>query len=334
MRRHAKQIPLARTNLDRLIASLGVNGPTSWPRPLSPAFEILTVKLDVEEQGARDLLIEAVSAAHVCARAVDAMVMAQSREASRANAHKALIRLGKCAQRAPAELRRHLDRAVRTVLSRGTIDAVDVQRLIHRTGQVFRKFRKVAAAETALKAMGFSDAPKQREAVLATDIEAMHPVVHLRAVDALQNLSMEDHGSWSACRVFEVLAAAVSTSNADHVGTEVSDLFVKYVERVAHVWKVYGIKPSRARHPLHPEYTSRFHKFCDLVLMAFIDPGSLRHDGDLTQVRQRIRTAHFELPVEWRSEVSSSLRWRDHQWLISDDHLKRALAQKSLLETP
>jgi hypothetical protein len=52
-----------------------VAAPTSWPRHLAQAFEILN---KIDEQRARDLLIEAVGAADACVRAIDGRVTACS----------------------------------------------------------------------------------------------------------------------------------------------------------------------------------------------------------------------------------------------------------------
>jgi hypothetical protein len=331
VRRHARPVPLARINLGRLRANLRVAAPASWPRHLAQAFEILN---KIDEQRARDLLIEAVGAADACARAIDSRVTACSREEARNKAEKALARLARCAGRAPAELRRRLDRMVKTVLSRGMCDAGDLQRLVHRTGQILRKIRNVATAATALRAMGFPDSPDQRAVVLVTHIEALHPAVRRRAEEAVSQLSREHHLSWNASHVFNVMAMALSTQHADNAASQISDLLVEYVRQVGEVWKAYGLKPSRARAPSDPKYTSYFHRFCELVLTALIDPWSLRHDENFDQIRQQIRASHLNLLPEWREPVSDSLPLRDHQWLVSDDHLKRARVQKTTAETP
>ena len=93
VRRHARPVPLARTNLRRLQARLSTAAPTSWPRHLAKAFEILAVELRFEEQRARDLVSEAVAEANACARAVDSRVTARSQEEARDKAGKALARL-------------------------------------------------------------------------------------------------------------------------------------------------------------------------------------------------------------------------------------------------
>ena len=241
VRRHARPVPLARINLKRLRANLRAAAPTSWPRRLAQAFEILN---KIDEPRARDLVIEAVGAADACARAIDGGVMARSREEARDKAEKALARLARCAGRAPAELRRRLDRMVKTVLSRGMCDAGDLQRLVHRAGQVLRKFRNEPAAATALRAMGFPESPDQRAVVLVTHIEALDPAVRRRAEEAVSQLSREHHLSWNASHVFNVMAMALSTQYPNNKASQISDLLVEYVRQVGEVWKAYGLRPS------------------------------------------------------------------------------------------
>jgi hypothetical protein len=271
--------------------------------------------------------------ANACVRAIDSRVSARSREDARDKAAKALARLARCAERAPAELRRRFDRTVKTVLSRGTWDMVDLQRLVHRIGEVCRKYDEEPAA-TALRAMGFPKSPDQRTIGLVTHIEALHPLVRRRAEEALSQLGREHHLSWKASHLFNVMAAALSTPHRDNTASQISDLLVEYVRQVGEVWRAYRLKPSRARHDLDPKYTSCFHAFCDLVLTALCDPWSLRHDGNVEQVLHQIRASHLKLPREWRKQVSNSLPLRHREWLVSDDHLKRARVQKTTAETP
>jgi hypothetical protein len=297
---------------------------------LAQAFAILN---QIDERRARDLIIEAVAAGHACVRAIDNRVTARSREEARIKAKKAFARLANCSARASAELRRRLDRIAKTVLSGEACDPDDLQRLVHRTAEVFRKSRDEPAA-TALRAMGFPESVDQRAIGLVALIEALHPVVRRRAEQALSELSREHHLSWNTSPVFDAIATALSTPHPDNTASEISDLLVEYVRQVGEAWKAYGLKPSRAGNASNPKYTSRFHEFCDSVLTALIDPWALRHNENLDQVRQRIRASHLKLPPEWRKQVSNSLPLRDHQWLVSDDHLKRARIQKSTAETP
>ena len=103
--------------------------------------------------------------------------------------------------------------------------------------------------------MGFPEGPDQRAVVLVTHIEALHPAVRRQAEEAVSQLSREEHLSWNASHVFNVMAMALSTQHADNTASQISDLLVEYVRHVREVWKAYGLKPSRARDPSDPKYS-------------------------------------------------------------------------------
>jgi hypothetical protein len=334
MRRRTKPVPLARMDLNKLIRTLRQRSTSEWSRHLSSALEVLTVELKVDRHTALDLLIAAVSAAHRCACAVEQRALAQSRARAQADVGKALLRIAKCAARSPAELRCSLDLSVRSVLGRGIVDTEVLRRLVHRATQVFRKFRKMSPAATALKAMGFPDTPGQERIGLITNIEALHPTARGRAEQALSRRCRESPSNWTASGVFGVLATAVSSHSEDGASPEISDLLVEYVRKLGDGWTAVGLRPGRANHPGDANYKSRFHRFSDLVLTAFMEPSSLRHDGDLTEIRQKLRRSHLALPADWRGGVDAGLRLSDREWLISEDHLRRARIQKSAPETP
>jgi hypothetical protein len=107
---------------------------------------------------------------------------------------------------------------------------------------------------------------------------------------------------------------------------EIATLMVDYVASAANRWREAGIQPSRARHPEDPTYKSDFHRFVELVITAILEPSTLRHDGGLEERAREARRRHAELPDEFRSIASPSLRRSDLEWIVSDDHLKKALA--------
>ena len=109
---------------------------------------------------------------------------------------------------------------------------------------------------------------------------------------------------------------------------------MEYVRKLGDGWTAVGLRPGRANRPGDATYRSRFHRFSDLVLTAFVEPSSLRHDGDLTEIRQKLHRSRLPLPADWRGAVSAGLRLSDREWLISEDHLRRARIQKSARETP
>jgi hypothetical protein len=127
-----------------------------------------------------------------------------------------------------------------------------------------------------------------------------------------------------AYNVFEGMAEALDSEEIQ--SDEIATLIVDYVASVANRWREAGIKPSRARHPEDPAYKSGFHRFVDLVITSILEPWTLRHDGALEERAQETRRRHAELPDDFRSIASPSLRRSDLEWIVSDDHLKKALA--------
>ena len=75
----------------------------------------------------------------------------------------------------------------------------------------------------------------------------------------------------------------------------------------------------------------------DLVLTAMIEPWARRHDDNLNEVGRKIRKAYAVIPQELRSAIRPGLNRSDTEWLVSEDHLKKALrlaAQKYGPDTP
>ena len=151
---------------------------------------------------------------------------------------------------------------------------------------------------------------------MITNIEALQPTARGRVEQAVSRLCRESHSKWTASGVFEVLATAVSSHSEDGASPEITDLLVEYVSKLGEGWTAVGLRPGRANHPDDADYRSRFHRFSDLVLTAFAEPSSLRHVGDLTERRQKLRRSHLALPADWRGNVDPGLRRRDREWLI------------------
>jgi hypothetical protein len=56
-----------------------------------------------------------------------------------------------------------------------------------------------------------------------------------------------------------------------------------------------------------------------------IEPEAKRHLVDLEDLRRQIHKVHAKLPSEARHFISPAPRRRDVIWLISEDHLKKAM---------
>jgi len=154
-------------------------------------------------------------------------------------------------------------------------------------------------------------------------------------------------GRSSAATVFATMAQAVG-AGSNGGGSEVHALVVDYVAKVADIWRRAGLQAGPAfypsssdmKKPINPkrptDYKSSFHRFADLVLTALVEPWSVRHD-DIGTLKQQIAAATARLPAADRQRVAATPRRCDIDWLVSDDHLKKALRrpfQKTGAETP
>lgn len=141
-------------------------------------------------------------------------------------------------------------------------------------------------------------------------------------------------------KIEERRTGQICNANVEHSGgrsetlsSQSAKFLTDYCSALAVIWRGAGLKPSRARHPYNPAYRSRFHRFADLILTEMMEPWALRHDDNLDELRDKIRRRHAQLPEVLRPLVSSGLRRADYEWLISEDHVRRAI-QRLATKTP
>jgi hypothetical protein len=270
------------------------------------------------------IILGSVSAAHKCAREIN------RRSASRFEAHlrnklrKVFGRIAKCAQRAPERLRQRLDQAVIPLVHQDPIDLEVIEAILDATASLFLQYREEESAKTALKAFAVTDVDGVRRIGAKVDFSGLDKIREHRVAAALTNLKKLPGSRLGAYNVFEGMAEALDSEEIQ--SDEIATLIVDYVASVANRWREAGIKPSRARHPEDPAYKSGFHRFVDLVITSMLEPWTLRHDGALEERAQETWRRHAELPDDFRSIASPSLRRSDLEWIVSDDHLKKALA--------
>jgi hypothetical protein len=63
-------------------------------------------------------------------------------------------------------------------------------------------------------------------------------------------------------------------------------------------------------------------------MTEMVEPWARRHDGSLDAVRQQTRLAHDKLHPEFRSIASPTLKRADVEWLVSTDHIAKALRRR------
>jgi hypothetical protein len=74
MRRRARANFLTRRQIDPLLLELKVSSADGWPPHLKGAYKLLRGELAIPDETTRLIIVAAVSAAHVCAKAIDQRV--------------------------------------------------------------------------------------------------------------------------------------------------------------------------------------------------------------------------------------------------------------------
>jgi hypothetical protein len=352
MRRKVRTYPFARLRVTNLKEAV-IHAPLDkLPRHLQLSCAILEADFKLPAAQARCILHDSIAQAVACARSITSRDLALSRSNSRGKVSNSFSRLAKCIARAPAALRRELDDQVYEIIA-GIIDSEVIEAIIDKTYQTFARSNS-EPAQTALKALVVSTPIAKRNSKktdkkkaktkktkikktkkilgLNVEYEALDPATH-RKCELAVGAVLRGSVSGTAATVFKALTAALDSTPASKISRESSDLIVDYVAKVGALWRNNNLSPSRASHRANPKYRSRFHRFVELVLTAVTEPDSNRHTAnvaEMTAISQRIRVTHTLLPPEERSKIGQSLRRVDREWLVSDDHIRKALRSTTL----
>jgi hypothetical protein len=329
MRRHAHANPLVRRRLHKLLEDLESKASSEWSQRLRLAWVIVHDQLNLAEEPTLSVFRSSVSAAHACAEAINRLVENFVEFQSRDKLYEAFERISKCARRAPAELRRRLDGAIIPLIQEEYIDLEVIETIFHTAVEVFSKHAHTEAANTALAVLTYQPSDGERYMTVKNDfpcLSAKDRVKSEKALTALGKASKKRRTT--ASDVFAALAGELQTEQSAKLNSQIHTLIVDYVAAVADVWRRAGLRPSRARDPANSAYKSRFHRFVDLVLTEMVEPWALRHDPSVDDVRQKTRLAHERLPLKLRREISGGLRRADVEWLVSADHITKALRRR------
>src|SRR5262249_43513125 len=133
-------------------------------------------------------------------------------------------------------------------------------------------------------------------------------------------------------RVYEQLSAqplwAARDENSGLAGRPprgAADIMIDYVAAVAAAWNSAGLRAGRALKFGDAAYTSKFHRFCDLVLAALVEPHSRRHEKGLEDIAKKAWAQQRRLPRADQKHVRGGLPPRDTHWLVTDRCLREGL---------
>jgi hypothetical protein len=334
MRRRVRPVPFARLRVDSLKGTLTHAAPTKWPPHLQLAYAILQEECKLPAPTARDILKSSAARALECAQALDQRALSLSRYKTTDKVRKSFSRLAACAARAPAAPRNALDEKIHAIFPE-IIDTEVIEAIMDAAYAIFA-CSKLKVSGTALRALLVSDRDDEKIIGLKAEYSALDFAARRRCEAAVSSHPRESVPG-TAVAIFKALTAAIEKGPPDGMSAEASDLIVTYVLAVARRWQQNGLHPSRATHPKNRKYRSRFHRFVEFVLTAVTEPGSHRHSPGIDEVARQLWANRARVPAEMRSKISKELRREDREWLVSEDHVRKALrllTRKTGQDTP
>ena len=186
---------------------------TDWPPRLREAWRTLTSELALPHAKALSVILESVSAGHRCVRAQNKLLSEIERARKRAKLQKICQRVCKGMKRAPADLRRRLDRQITPLIQVSTIDLEVIESIFKRATTAFEEFTDTEATATALRAL--------RE--LRTEpFSVLGMTLRRKAEKAITNLAAASNAEnqVSAVQIFSALAEALKDNENSKSSTK------------------------------------------------------------------------------------------------------------------
>jgi hypothetical protein len=333
MRGKVRHVHLARASETQLVRKLENEAISSWPRHFKNASVVLIDEKNLSREAACSVIIGAVKAALICSRSIDLASRRHSALNSRRRLGAAFSRIAKCSKRASATLRARLDHSIVPLLGPDPLDFELIESIVESVAEGFAEFTGEEAARTALKAM-CGTSPEQRRIIVMTEEYSALDMADRQACElALQRLANSIQEK-TAFGFFAALSSALGKRSSRKPTLQIHHQIVKYVLAVGEEWRKLGLKFGRGSHAADGSYRSPFHRFCDIILTAMVEPWALRHDIDKRRLVARSKEqAHAKVPRAFRKRIGSGPRASDHEWLVSEDHVRKAL-QKIGRQTP
>jgi hypothetical protein len=282
-----------------------------WPLYLFIAWEILTSEMGLSDTKARSIILKSVAAAHRCVTAQNDQLSDIARNQAQKRIRIACSRIPNCINRAPAALRRRIDQAILPLIKE-PIDFEALESIFETARKIFEPFQDNKPLRAALESL-----KKVHLSTLSTTSQD-------KVLKAIAGFKAENNANRTAARLFTTIGAALSGEIATRPSPQISNLIVRYVEELAAIWRHAELKPSRAQSYLNlTTYTSKFHQFAELILIS--GPWAQQYSANSIGANPKGRHSHADRPHElapWTIAASQGLKYN---WLVSDNHLKRAL---------
>jgi hypothetical protein len=298
--------------------------PRGWGRHLQLAWTILHNDLRIPAPMARELLARSTRAAYECATRMNVRIHRTNEHERAERVKQAFQRLSHCAKRAPVRLRRLLDEKIVTLVQGGEADLETIEALFQAARDAFDQFPDSEAATTGLSTLGVYREHGYDTIDLASDFSSLASPLQANFTSTLSQ-ALQGGATPGAVAVFGLLAEGISPSERPPRGA--ADIMIDYVAAVAAAWYGAGLRAGRAFKEHDAGYTSKFHRFCDSVLTALVEPHSRRHEDGLDPMAKKAWALQRQLPRELRKFVRGGLPRRDTQWLVTAHCLREGLCR-------
>jgi hypothetical protein len=306
------------------LRAVTVGHPRGWVHHLQLAWTTLHHDLRIPAPKARELIARSVKAAYECATRMNERVQRVNEEELTSRVKQAFERLSHCAKRAPARLRRLLDEKIVLLLRDGEVDLEKIEALFQVSREAFERFPDLEPATTGLSALGVYRQHGYDSIGLATDVSSLSPPLQASCISTLSR-ALAGGAELGAETVFDLLADGLPPPARLAAGA--ADITIDYVAAVAAAWRGAGLRATRAFRRRDSGYTSKFHRFCDLVLTALVEPQSRRHESGVERMAQKAWERQRQLPPEVRKYIRGGLSVRDTRWLVTRHCVQQGLGR-------
>lgn len=290
----------SRKSLARFLKQLNSMPPIEWPPQLNRAWIILHKEMSLPHTEALSVIFASVSAAHLYLQAESAQVRQIQEFGARAKVTKFFFRIARCASRAPVAVRARLDARIMPLVKEAIIDLEAIESIfdaIRVTFEEFPDFKASRAAITTIDGMNRTDFSMIRMTFRKKLEEAIHELANMVVNKNTVTVSL-----------LNILAASLAEVKSSRFSAQSHSLITKYVEDVARIWRHAKLMPTRARSCEDCAYTSRFHRYVELLLEGLADS----------------EEDHFKPPPNG-SRNNREINRMHYHWYVSDDHVRAAL---------
>jgi hypothetical protein len=271
MARHVRATFFPRISLPNLLLGLQLRSPADWPPHLYGAWLILHDEMAVPDDKCLAVVLESVLSAHRLFAEENRQICKIEEFRVCGKIARLFRRVSRCASRAPAALRRHLDARIAPLILDSVIDLEVIESIFRAVKMVFQNFPECEATRTGLESL---------EEISSADFSLVTRAFRgdlEQEFFELVNVAKAKRRTLTV-RLLNVLAAAIDGTKTSRPSSMGYRHVTNYVRRIAQIWRSAELTPTRARSFWDNTYESKFHRFAELMLAGLVNLGMTRQE--------------------------------------------------------